>query len=241
MSSLSLNLLGPFEAFSNGETITELRSSKAQALLIYLAVEKGTAHRRESLFTLLWPGMPEKSARHNLRQVLYSLRQIFPEVAAVDGDETVPLLLSGRQTIQINPQAAGTVDVHQVNQLLDETQVHDHLALERCARCIKALNDAVDLYQGEFLSNFYLEDSNEFEDWATATREAYQRKVLEALQTLSDIATSNENFEQAKEYAERQLEIDPLKESAHRQLMENLARTASVPQPCSNTAIAREF
>jgi DNA-binding SARP family transcriptional activator len=167
MSSLSLNLLGSFGAYLDGESIDELRSSRVQALLIYLAVERSTKHRREYLFTLLWPGMPEKSARHNLSQTIYALRQTFT--------------------------------------------------------CIQALEQAVGLYRGDFLADFYLEDSNQFEDWATATREAYRRKTLEALQTLTDIAIQKNAYDQASAYAERQLAIDNLNENAHRQMMEVLA------------------
>lgn len=50
------------------EVISGFSSRKEEALLVYLAVEKKTIHRRENLFTQLWPGMPESSARNNLRQ-----------------------------------------------------------------------------------------------------------------------------------------------------------------------------
>jgi DNA-binding SARP family transcriptional activator len=73
MPSLSINLFGAFSAFIDEQPIENL-GIKSQALLIYLAVERDHPHRRDSLFTLLWPGMPEKSARHNLNQAVYALR-----------------------------------------------------------------------------------------------------------------------------------------------------------------------
>ena len=57
---LSITTLGDLTFQQNGETITSFPSRKAEALLVYLAIEKESSHRRESLFTLLWPGMPEK-------------------------------------------------------------------------------------------------------------------------------------------------------------------------------------
>ena len=57
MASLSLSLLGDFQVQLNGTDPGAFRTSKAQALLIYLAVERSRAHRRETLFTLFWPGM----------------------------------------------------------------------------------------------------------------------------------------------------------------------------------------
>ncbi len=77
---LQIRTFGTLEVHKSGSIVTDFPSRKAEALLVYLAVERNIAHRRESLFTLLWPGMPEKSARHNLRQVLYALRKLFSEV-----------------------------------------------------------------------------------------------------------------------------------------------------------------
>jgi DNA-binding SARP family transcriptional activator len=225
MSSLWLNLLGSFGVYLDGEPIDELRSSRVQALLIYLAVERSTTHRREYLFTLLWPGMPEKSARHNLSQTLYALRQTFPAVNSDGSQETVPLILANRQTIQLNPEASVDTDIHQLDRLLEESQTHIHLNLEDCQPCVLALEQAVALYQGDFLADFYLEDSSQFEDWATSNREAYRHKTLEALQTLTDIAIQKNAYDQASAYAERQLAIDKLNESAHCQLMDILARS----------------
>ncbi|HEX6387436.1 MAG TPA: hypothetical protein VF177_22440, partial [Anaerolineae bacterium] len=79
MNQLSLSLLGDFQADLNGEPLIGFRTQKVQALLIYLAAAPHTAHRREQLMTLLWPGMPEQSARSNLRQILFHLRQVIPE------------------------------------------------------------------------------------------------------------------------------------------------------------------
>ncbi len=204
----------------NGEPVTGFSSRKAEALLVYLAVEKGIAHRRESLFTLLWPGMPETSARNNLRQVLYALRKILPEVTTTEDDDTVPLLLTDRQTVQINPAAALNLDVNQINQWLEVVQVHEHMNLAGCEDCLQLLEKVVSRYRGSFLANFYLEDSSEFEDWAEANREDYRRKALGALETLAEIVIQKGNYETAGTYAEGQLKIDPLRESAYRQLME---------------------
>jgi DNA-binding SARP family transcriptional activator len=83
---LIIATLGEFIIQHNGEHLLDISSRKAEALLVYLAVERGKAHRWESLYTLLWPGMPEKSARHNLSQALYALRQAYERVMLVAGN-----------------------------------------------------------------------------------------------------------------------------------------------------------
>jgi DNA-binding SARP family transcriptional activator len=72
---ISLHLLGPFQAQLAGRPFTRFGTIRGQALLIYLAVEQARAHNREGLMTLLWPDMPLKSARQNLRQTIYLLRK----------------------------------------------------------------------------------------------------------------------------------------------------------------------
>lgn len=41
---------------------------------------------------------------------------------------------------------------------------------------------AAELYRGNFLEDFYLDDSNAFEEWAQVKREGYRRQVLDALE-----------------------------------------------------------
>jgi WD40 repeat protein/serine/threonine protein kinase len=75
------------------------------------------------------------------------------------------------------------------------------------------------------MEDFYLEDSNEFEDWSAARREAYRRKALESLGTLTEVFIQKGAYKGAHSYAEKQLKIDPLRESAFRQLMELLSKS----------------
>ncbi len=226
MGTLSLALLGRFQAVLDGEVLAGFRTNKVQALLIYLAVERANPHRRESLMTLLWPGMPERSARHNLRQVLYHLRREIPDLSPKDssGQTTaVPLILANRQTIQLNPLADVCIDTAQFEAHSRQAQTHDHLDLLTCRACHQELETAVALYRGDFLADFYLDDSNEFEEWAETSRQTYRRKALDALETLTTVNTRQKAFTEARAFAEQQLEIDELRESGYRQLMEIMA------------------
>ncbi|MFN2255999.1 MAG: winged helix-turn-helix domain-containing protein, partial [Candidatus Promineifilaceae bacterium] len=133
MNALSLSLFGRFQAVLNGEPLGGFRTAKVQALLVYLAADPKTPQRRESLMTLLWPGMPERSARQNLRQIIYNLRRAVPDLPQKkDGGQhiaetAVPLLLANRHTIQLNPLADVSSDVFRFESLIERTQTHDHL------------------------------------------------------------------------------------------------------------------
>lgn len=55
---------------------------KGRALLAYLTLEADLAHNRSSLAGLLWPDIPERQARSNLRNTLYRLRKTLDQAAA---------------------------------------------------------------------------------------------------------------------------------------------------------------
>ena len=65
MASLKLWTLGPFRAEFGDDPLTEFRTNKVRALLIYLAVEQ-TPQARQDIMNLLWPGLPDRSAKANL-------------------------------------------------------------------------------------------------------------------------------------------------------------------------------
>ena len=223
MEQLNISLFDPLQIALNDDVIPSFRTQKVVALLVYLAAEPETAHRRETLMTLLWPGMPDSSARANLRQVLFRLKQAIPDFVA-EGT-TLPLLITNRQTIQLNPAGALFIDTVQFETYLQQVQTHDHVDLMTCQLCRQNLVAATKLYSGHFLADFYLDDSNEFEEWAEIRRQQYLRQALDALETLTTIALRQQAYAEARLHTERQLELDDLRENAYRQLMEILVRS----------------
>lgn len=204
---LALSLLGPLAISFNKRPFSQLTSQKAQALLIYLAVEKEQVHQRDSLMTLFWPDYPQKSAQSSLRQTVYRLRQ------AIEPDKTeVPFILTDRFTVSWNPEAALHLDVTQFETLTGN------------GRSPQAWQQAIDLYRGDFLADFFLPDCDPFEQWAADKRAYYQRQAQTVSQQLVVHYLEAGNLDAAETTVRRQLALDSLQESAHRQLIEILAR-----------------
>ena len=206
MPHLSIRLLGPIQVTLAGEPVTNFVTDKVRALLAYLAVESDKAHRREYLAGLLWPEQPERSARANLRRALANLR-----MAIDDHRAEPPFLLITRQTVQLNRAGDIWVDVTAFAELLD--------ADGTAGRC----EEAVELYRGRFLEGFSVGDSPAFEEWALLEQQHHNRRALEALRRLADHHEAGAAYEEALRYAWRQVELDPWRESAHRQVMRLLA------------------
>ena len=214
MTPLTLGVFGAFQVTLTNGSIARFESDKARALLAYLAVESDRPHRRDALIGLLWPNESEPTARQNFRQALYNLRQTIRDSSA-----RPPYLLITRDEIQFNPASKFTLDLASFNAHLAATASHSHSRLDACAICAPRLQQAIDLYRGKFLQEFFLSDSAEFEEWAVAQRESLHQHALDALTDLGSYYEQNGDLVAARRCAMRALELDPWREQAHRQMM----------------------
>jgi WD40 repeat protein/DNA-binding SARP family transcriptional activator len=229
MAHLSLSFLGPFQATLDGRPLTGFASDKVRALLAYLAVESDRAHRRSSLTGLFWPDRPERMARHSLSQALSSLRQLIDNDGAAS-----PHLDATHHTLQFDAGSDTCLDVAAFMDRIAACRRHAHAGLAPCDPCLARLEQAVALYQGEFLEGFSLADAPAFEEWLTLQRERLHRLAIEALQDLAGAYEGRGAFECGVQVARRAVAMDPLRESAHRTLMRLLAlageRSAAIAQ-----------
>ena len=225
MDRLSIRLLGPFQVSLDGHPVTGFVSDKARALLAYLAVEAERPHRRESLAGLLWPDYPEQDARTSLRTALANVRKRIG-----DREANPPFLQISHQTIQFSLASDIWIDVVALTGLLptgDYPQQPDLVTVTQWEK-------SVSLSEGQFLEGFSIADSPPFEEWALVERERLERLVLEVLDGLVEWHEGQGQIGRALKYARRQVDLDLLHESAHRQLMRLLAlsgqRTAALAQ-----------
>jgi predicted ATPase/DNA-binding SARP family transcriptional activator len=222
LSRLSIQLFGTFRVTLDGEPVTRFESDKARALLAYLAVEADRAHQREKLAGMLWPESTEQVARAYLRRLLVNVRQ-----AIGDYEADPPPLHITRQTIQFDMLSDPWVDVTAFLRLVQARGLTDQEAIQQ-------LEEAVDLYRGDFLEGFSLAGSPAFEEWALLNREHLHRLVMDALRRLAERYERQGEFGRALPHAWRQVELDPWREQAHLQVMRLLAlngqRGASLAQ-----------
>jgi predicted ATPase/DNA-binding SARP family transcriptional activator len=226
MTHLQISLLGSIQIVAGGEPLTAITSPKILALLAYLSAESARAHSRETLAELLWSG--QVTGRQNLRQSLSRLHNALSHL-----DREAPFLLSSRQEIGFNLASNATVDLAQFTAQVSSIRRHLHPTLHQCRSCCEELSAVVRLYRGDFLDGLLVE-SPPFEEWALLKREWLRQEVLWALDALTLHAAEQKEYGQASRYARRQIEIDPLREEAYRQVMLALThdgqRTAALAQ-----------
>ncbi|MFN8441615.1 MAG: BTAD domain-containing putative transcriptional regulator [Caldilineaceae bacterium] len=201
---LELTLFGSPVVRYHGQPVTGFRSSKAQALLYYLAVT-GRSHMRPTLAGLFWGDQPEESARTSLSKCLSNLRDLVGEAVLVD-----------RQTIAFN---------HNRPYQLDTEHFLAGIAQSPTPETIASWQAALALYRGDFLEGFYVRDAPEFEQWVLVQRAHYREAVVQGLYTLANYFDQQGDLSSAITYTRRLLTLEPWREEAHRQLMTRLARS----------------
>jgi predicted ATPase/DNA-binding SARP family transcriptional activator len=217
MPRLLLQYFGAFTAHLDGAPL-HFAYARQAALLAYLGLAGGRPVTRAKLGLLLWPDKPPESVQTNLRQVLSTLGKLLrPPGAAAS------LLVVEGETVQIAPYAELWADVLVFRGLLADCVAHRHRHAAACAACAAARREACDLYRGDFLGGLPLDDSDEFEAWATAQREALQFQALAAGAALAHYHLLYGRTVEAQAVVAQMLAIDPLHEEINRLAMVALA------------------
>lgn len=211
MSQLELYLFGTPRFNHQGFALS---GRKVMALAAYLAVTR-QPHHRDALATLFWPDHDQSSARGNLRRELSRLNKLLGPAG----------LVIDRDSAGFEAENGLWVDVLQFERLLAESRRHNHPDHEACPTCLPLLAEAVALYTGEFMAGFTLPDCPEYDQWQFFQGEHLRQELATALERLAHHYSAGDQVEQAIFYAQRRVELDPLHEPAHRQLMQLYAGT----------------
>jgi len=207
--SLKIFTLGGLTIQRRSKPVSGFASRKVEALLIYLAC---TNHPqpREVLAELLWDERSQDRAMGNLRVVLTSLRK-----------QLAPYVNITRDTVSLNTDENIWLDVSELQTLLSSSRQTDPRPSQ--ASIVERLEQAVSLYQGRFLDGFYVRDCSGFERWMLREQERLQRVIIDVLSDLVSYYLDSGEYKLGVAHATRLLEIDPLMEEAHRQMMLLLA------------------
>ncbi len=194
---LEIRALGGLSLGENGGAIENLGSRKAEALLVYLAVE-GRALNRDLLAALFWPESGQKHASASLRVALSILRKHLGAYVDIS-----------RNSVRLDPEAEIYFDLSDLEGKLTSGDIQGALAL----------------YQGDLLEGFYVRGSPEFEDWLRFEQEHVRRSLVKALHKCISREIEAGAYAKGLPFVRRLLTLDPLDELAYQQSMQLLALT----------------
>ena len=203
-SSFRLKTLGPtprlLQVAEGGEEILVLGPGKPLAMIIYLSMAPERTASRNHLTDLLWADADLERARQSLRQAVWQLRRKLGEDALSGEGELVTL------------QLALPADYLEVGTALRNSQ----------------FEEAVQLYEGDFLSEFGVPGGAGFEHWADKARDRLRSGWMRALDVLARERLNRGAVRDAVALARRLRDADPGNESVWRFLLETLLLAGDV-------------
>ena len=193
---IRVETLGPVRVTVDGApSPAELLWRKHLGLLVYLARSPKLRRTRAHLIGLLWPDKDEAAARHSLNEALRVVRRATGDQIVSDAEQVV---------------------LHEGAVALDVDLLTERLASG-------AWEAASGLVLGEFLEGFELAGASEFETWLGAERSEWRRQGTLALVRWAEALAGAGRVAESLAAAERAARLDPLSESAVRQVITALA------------------
>ncbi|HRW09104.1 MAG TPA: BTAD domain-containing putative transcriptional regulator [Caldilineaceae bacterium] len=199
MSSDSLCLLGTFQLIHHGQPLI-LGQPRLEELLALLALRPGVPVARTQLAYHFWPDSSERQARTNARNLLFKLKQLWPQV-----DEVIEI---GRTEVTWRGDAAVVLDSQS---FLDYCNKADEAV--PAAERVPLLVEAVASYGGELLPSSYAE-------WVLTEREQLRLRFVAALEALIDGLLALRRYDEALQRATQLRDHDPLHEASYRLMMQ---------------------
>ncbi len=208
---LTIKLLGGLVIEKGSARVTGLVTQKAEVLVAYLSCHP-RAHRRDVLATMLWDNRTQKQALSNLRTLLTSLRRHLR-----------PYLAVSRKTLSLDWDQPIWVDVgvfeDALSSLMPQAPDSDQILEDP-----STIEDALNLYRGDFLEGVFVDDSRGVDAWMAARRERLQHMAMRAHEQLAVYYLHHRRYDAGIRHARNLIGLDPLHEDAHRLLMRLLAR-----------------
>lgn len=197
---IRLRTLGALDlrAADGGELRSVLSQPKRLAILAYLVLAKPRGpHQRETLIALFWPELGTENARNALSQAVHFLRR------SLGAD-----IITNRGTNEL----AARQDLLWCDAIEFERRLDDG-----------KLAEAVELYGGDLLQGFHLDESAEFERWLESERDRLRRREVAALEALATRSEEAADFGGAVIWWRRLAARDPYSSRFALRLMRALA------------------
>ena len=171
-----------------------------QPFLALLGLERDMACDRDRLIDTLWPDASSDRGRHRLNTTVWRCRRMF----GGHGDEVIVANRHGY--VALDPEVI-EVDVHPIARALSD---------ERRAAAARGDAVAADQLRAAVLVDATRFLAGNFDDWVVRARHQLELAVVKGVETLLALTRTPAD---AIEWAELLVQLDPLREDAHRQLI----------------------
>jgi len=222
MGILQVGLFGGVRATHN-EWVTEIPLTREnQGLLAYLLLQRHKLHSRDSLADMFWGEHNQQKARGSLNTALWKLKKAL-EPEGIPAGTYLKNSHSGE--VGFNKDSPYWLDVEVFERGINKILIRPFQTVDQVH--LADLNKVLELYKGDLLEGLY-------NDWALRERERLRALYLKSLIYLLQFYGFHGVYEKAITYGQQILDLDPLREEIHRELiklyLENGQRALAVRQ-----------
>ena len=216
-----MSLLGVMRVSLGDEPVEDKMHRAVRGLLAYLVMFR-RVHAREVLLDLFWGDYSEVRARRCLNTALWRLRKALEPPGVPRGTY---LISTSMGKIGFNRRSNYGLDVAKFEKNIQQALAQPYSTLTAVEA--RTLKDALKLYTGDLLEGFY-------DDWVLRERERLYSLELRGLAHLLKYHRHRKDFGKALACGQKILDLDPLREEIHREMMRlhaaNRQRTLAVRQ-----------
>ncbi len=193
---LTISMLGKGTIYIDHECISEKLSSKLEALIFLLVLNKNKNMSKEKIISYLWPDSDDDAAKSNLRFNLWNIRKTIPQ--NVDGED---FIIAGKDFCRINENYPHESDKTMLDNF-NASQVDS----------IDELLKLRDLFKGDFLEGLYLKNCDDFNEMILFERVVCQNRQIEILERLIGLYEDQGRFEEELRILNEAAAIEPYNE-----------------------------
>lgn len=205
-ADLYVQFLGKFVIKDNQHRALELKSTRIQSLLACLLYHGHRGVSSDRLIDNFWPEVPDVSARNSLHVAISQLRTLLRNY--FDDRE---LIILDNNHYRICSTLSLSSDVADFESWVGKKK--NGLASQTSPDEMTTLLRGVEIYQGDFLTEF------KFQDWTAIIRDNLWERYLYALGTLVGYYLEQKQYQETIRFAKLLLQQDACHELTHRQLM----------------------
>ena len=207
LPSVAVYSLGQFQVYQDEQLVENWLSRKGLSVFKYLIHEHPAQVGKEILMETFWPDSDAESARRNLHQAIYSLRQTFR-----GEQQGFHHIWFKNDCYSLNPNLETWIDFRAFEKCIDVGRRLDKAG--RLDEAIEQYGTAEGLYQGDFL------EEDLYEDWPILQREQLLTLYLSLVDRLSELYFQNRQYTTVVHLSQKLLAKDGCYEAAHRRLMQ---------------------
>lgn len=215
---LEIRAFGSDAVRKDGEMLaaSSWRSTRAKALFYYILDNEKV--RKEQVGLDFWPDFSAGKISSNFHATLWRVRQALGNKEAIAFED---------EQYSLQPTITYWYDVAEFENYLQQAESGEQSDTERA----ELLRQAVQLYKGEFLPDVFF-------PWADQRRDKLQKDYLQAIIHLAELEQKKLRYNQAIDYYEKVLNLDPYRDKVHMALMDCLVNSGA---PSAARAHFREY